>query len=233
MARVHGSAAIVCLVTDRHQLGARMVRTADAPACVIEQVAAAAAAGVDLVHLRELDLPAPELLELASACARATQGTAARVVVNDRVDVAVAAGAAGVHLRGDSVASAAVRAIAPDGFVIGRSIHGISEAIDEDRRGASDYLVLGTVFPTASKATGESVLGAAAIRRVVGAVRAPVLGIGGVTDATLPALAASGAAGFAAIGWFIDAFLGVGAGGALADRVARARRLFDTSRSIS
>ncbi len=233
MALAHRSATLFCLVTERRRLAARVGRTADATACLVEQVAAAAAAGVDIVQLRERDLSAGELLQLAAACVGATRGTATRVVVNDRVDVALAAGAAGVHLRGDSVASPAVRALAPAGFLIGRSVHTVAEAIEEDRRGGADYLVLGTIFPSTSKPATANVVGVQALRQVTGAVGLPVLGIGGVTDSTLSALAASGAAGFAAIGWFIDAFLGAGPGELFRERVERARRLFDTSRSIS
>jgi thiamine-phosphate pyrophosphorylase len=227
-----GPAGIFCLVTDRYRLSALLARPGDAPACLVEQVAAAAAAGIDLVHLRERDLPAHDLLELAAGCVRAARGTRTMVVVNDRVDVALAAGAAGVHLRGDSVPSSVVRAMAPAGFIIGRSVHSIDEAIVEDRGGAVDYLVLGTVFPTVSKPAGHAVIGPAALRQAAAAVTVPVLGIGGVTSLTLPALAATGAAGFAAIGWFIDAFQGSGPEAGLGGQVAGARRLFDTPGSI-
>lgn len=232
MALEHASAAILCLVTDRHRLAACLGRPTEALACLVDQVATAAAAGVDLVHLRERDLPARDLLDLAATCVRATRGTATRIVVNDRVDVALAAGADGVHLRSDSVDAAEVRAMAPKGFVIGRSVHTVAAAIAEADRGSVDYLVLGTIFPTRSKPTGEAVIGPAALRRVVDATTVPVLGIGGVADATLPALATSGAAGFAAIGWFIDAFLSEGPGDGLRARAARVRRLFDTPGSI-
>ncbi len=233
MALDRNPAGLFCLVTDRQRLAARMGRTTDASACLVEQVAAAAAAGVDFVQLRERDLAGRELLDLAAACVSATRGTMTRVLLNDRLDVALAVGASGVHLRGDSVLTAVARTIAPRGFIIGRSVHTVAEGAEEGRRGSADYLVLGTIFPTASKATTDSVIGVAALRRVAGAAAVPVLGIGGVTDSTLPVLAASGAAGFAAIGWFIDAFLGAGSSELFGDRVATARRLFDTSRSIS
>jgi thiamine-phosphate pyrophosphorylase len=228
----HAPRAILCLVTDRWRLAARLAWSSDASACLVEQIAAAAASGVDLVHLRERDLDGRELLELAAACVRATRGTATRVVVNDRMDVALAAGAAGVHLRGDSVDSASARAIAPEGFVIGRSVHGVADAIEEGRRGCCDYLVLGTMFPTRSKAAPDTVIGPAALSSVTAAVSVPVLGIGGVTQSTLPALAACGARGFAAIGWFIDAFLCAEPGVGIGPHVAMARRLFDTPGSI-
>jgi thiamine-phosphate pyrophosphorylase len=227
-----GSHGVLCLVTDRRRLAARLARRAEASACLVDHVKGAAAAGVDLIHLRERDLPARHLLELASACVRAVGGTGTRIVVNDRVDVALAAGASGVHLRGDSVPSSLVRASVPAGFLIGRSVHSVAEAAAEAAAGAIDYLVLGTMFPTASKPTGETVIGPDALQRVVEAVAVPVLGIGGVTAANLPALAATGAAGFAAIGWFIEAYCDGRAGRDFSDRVAWARQLFDTPGSM-
>ena len=229
---VRTSRTLLCLVTDRRRLAARLGRSGEAQACLIEQVEAAAAAGVDLVHLRERDLPARALAQLASACVRAAAGTSTRIVVNDRMDVALAAGASGVHLRSDSIDSARVRAAVPAGFLVGRSVHGTQEAVTEAARGAVDYLVLGTIFPTPSKAAGQPAIGPSALRHAAHSVSLPVLAIGGVTSATIPAVAGSGASGFAAIGWFIDAFGGAGPSKELAVRVAAVRRLFDTSRSI-
>jgi thiamine-phosphate pyrophosphorylase len=215
-------------VTDRRRLASRLGRPGDGWTCLVELAAAAAAAGVDVIQVRERDLPARSLLELTSACIDAVSGTRTRILVNDRVDVALAAGAAGVHLRSDSVPAALVRATAPKGFLIGRSVHGVDEARAEAAPGAADYLVLGTMFPTVSKPAGETVIGPEALRQTVRAVTLPVLGIGGVTDENLPALASAGAAGFAAIGWFIEAYRVVGPAGGFGDRVDRARRLFDT-----
>jgi thiamine-phosphate diphosphorylase len=224
---------VLCLVTDRRRLASRLGRIGDERACLVEQVAAAAAAGVDLIHLRERDLTSRSLLGLAAACVGAASGTRTSIVVNDRVDVALAAGAAGVHLRSDSMPTPLVRASVPQGFVIGRSIHGVDEAVAEAAAGAADYLVLGTMFPTVSKPTGETVIGPRALWRAATAVTVPVLGIGGVTDENLAALAAAGAAGFAAVGWFIEAYSATASAEGFADRLARARHLFDTPRLLS
>ena len=132
-----------------------------------------------------------------------TRGSATRVVVNDRFDVAVACGADGVHLRTDSMPPAAVRSIAPPGWLIGRSVHGIDEA--EHTAGFADYLIAGTVFPTSSKPSVDRFLGERGLTAIVKAVRTPVLAIGGVTIGRLPQLAATGAAGIAAIGLFTAA----------------------------
>ena len=130
----------------------------------------------------------------------ATRGTFTRVIVNDRLDVALACGAAGVHLRGDSIAVADARRLAPGGFLIGRSVRGVDEAVGS---AGADYLVAGTVFPTDSKAGSAAWLGADGLRAIVRAVRTPVLAIGGVTERTVGDVAAAGAAGFAAIGLFL------------------------------
>jgi thiamine-phosphate pyrophosphorylase len=166
----------------------------------VEQAREAAAAGVDLIHVRERDLEARELCELVSGIVRATRGSTTRVVVNDRVDVALACGADGVHLRGDSMPAIRVRAIAPAGFLIGCSGHSAAEAMAS--AGAADYLVAGTVFPTTSKPGMTAFLGVDGLSAVVRAVSVPVLAIGGVTLARAGEAAAAGAAGVAAIGLF-------------------------------
>jgi thiamine-phosphate diphosphorylase len=130
-------------------------------------------------------------------------GTATRVVVNDRVDVALAAGAHGVHLRAESVSAEQVRQIVPDDFLIGRSVHTRTEAVTAARSGV-DYLVAGTVYPTRSKPEGAILLGVGGLAEVVRAVDVPVLAIGGVVADKVGDIAASGAAGVAAIGLFAD-----------------------------
>ena len=189
---------IVCLISDRH-------RDEDQEAArLIDRVAAAARAGITLVQLRERDMGGRALTTLVRRCVDAVRGTPARVVVNDRVDVALAAGAHGVQLRGDSVPAPRVRAIAPPGFLLGRSVHDVSQAQAAARAGGLDYLVFGTTFATASK-PGHAPAGIAALRDVVEASSLPVLAVGGIMVNRLAAVAATGAAGFAAIGLFCDA----------------------------
>jgi thiamine-phosphate diphosphorylase len=168
-----------------------------------ERVAAAAGAGVHLIQIREPDLDAREYVALASACVRAVQGTAARVLVNDRIDVAMAAGASGVHLRTHSVPPLRARALLPRPGLLGQSVHGVDDPERVHAREALDYLVFGTVFTSASK-PGREPAGIDALVRVVAGTPLPVLAIGGVTLARLPELASSGAAGFAAISLFRD-----------------------------
>jgi thiamine-phosphate pyrophosphorylase len=212
---------VICLVTDRHRLDD------PTPSGLIGFVRDAAVAGVDLVQLRERDLPARELLRLAVAVLDVLRGTTARLVVNDRLDVALASRAHGVHLPAASLPPSRVRGVAPAGFLIGRSIHHLSEAADPDE--AVDYLLFGTVFGSRSK-PGIAAAGIPALQEAVARAPRPVLAIGGVTGETAAEVAAAGAAGLAAIDWFV-ALARLGPAPFHAE-VARVRQLFDTRRSV-
>ena len=186
---------VACMITDRARLGAGWE---DA---LVARVAAAARDGVDLVQVRERDLDARALTRVVERCVAAVARTRTRVLVNDRVDVALAAGAHGIHLRGDSMPAPRVRTLTSPGFVIGRSVHSRDEAVRAEADGDLDYLVFGTVFATASK-RGVASAGLAALADVARATRLPVLAVGGVTVARIPRVVEAGAAGFAAIGLF-------------------------------
>jgi thiamine-phosphate pyrophosphorylase len=192
---------ILCLVTDRRRLCAGCSDD-DSRRCVIAQVREAVAAGIDLIQIRERGMEAARLADVVSQALAASRGSSTRIVVNDRLDVAMACGADGVHLRADSVPPASVRALVPAGFLVGRSVH----SADEAARAAPDvdYLIAGTVFPTASKPGALRSLGDAGLAGVTHAVGVPVLAIGGITIEHLPRVAAAGAAGVAAIGLFLD-----------------------------
>jgi thiamine-phosphate pyrophosphorylase len=213
LARVSFERPIVALVTNRHLLPEPKIES------LIELITRAAKAGVNLVHVRERDLPDAELLELTRAACAAVAGTATRVVVNERADIALAAGAHGVHLRADSAPASRVRTT--DSFVIGRSVHSEAEVRAAVADGASDYLVFGTIFPSASKAPDHPAAGLDALRRVCAASDRPVLAIGGVDLANARAIADAGAAGLAAIGLFAGAR-------PLPELVDFLRRSFDT-----
>jgi thiamine-phosphate pyrophosphorylase len=170
--------------------------------CLKAQVRYAIDAGIDVVQVRERDLESRALADLTcELIALIPSGATLRVVINDRLDVALAAGAAGVHLRSDSMSPSAVRSMAPPGFLIGCSVHGPSEAaaVGAD----ADYLIAGTVWESGSKPGGHPVLGSDGLAAVVRAARVPVLAIGGVTAERAADVAAAGAAGIAAIGLFI------------------------------
>jgi thiamine-phosphate diphosphorylase len=188
---------VVCLITDRARGGGGV----DA---VVARAAWAARAGVHLIQVRERDLDGAALTTLVRRCVEAVRGTRARVLVNDRVDVALAAGAHGVHLRADSMPASRVRALCPPGFVVGRSVHTRDEAVAVAAGGGLDYLLFGTVFATASK-PGRPPAGLRALSDVALAVSLPVLAVGGITPDKVHEVVGAGAAGFAAIGMFAAA----------------------------
>lgn len=189
---------VICMITDGRTASSR---SADA---LVDSVAAAGRAGVNLIQIRERDLDDCDLLPLTVRCVAAVAGTHARVVVNDRLDVALAARAHGVHLRSDSFEACRVRSIAPAGFLVGRSIHGVDDARRADENDGLDYLIFGTVFETGSKA-GRRPAGPGALEEIASATAIPVLAVGGVTAENASLVARAGAAGIAAIGLFTDA----------------------------
>jgi thiamine-phosphate pyrophosphorylase len=185
---------VLCLITD----GGRDPRGADA---TVERVTWAARTGVHLVQVRERHLDGRVLTALVRRCVEAVRGSRARVLVNDRLDVALAAGAHGVHLRADSMSAARIRPLCPAGFVVGRSAHARDEAMRVVDEGGLDYLLFGTVFRTLSK-PGQAPAGVEALAAVASAVPVPVLAVGGVSPDNVNEVAAAGAAGLAAIGLF-------------------------------
>jgi thiamine-phosphate pyrophosphorylase len=217
----------ICLVTDRRRLpgdadpGAAGAGGAGEP--LVRLVGHAAEAGVDLIQLREPDLEGAALGALVERCLRAVEGSGTRIVVNDRIDVAMATGAAGVHLTARSVPAARVRSVVSASFLLGRSVHGADEAAAAVAAGGLDYLVFGTVFDTASK-PGCRPAGIEQLRRaVVSAGAIPVLAIGGVSTRNAALVASTGAAGIAAIG----AFLPGAACGPMRQIVGELRAAFD------
>jgi thiamine-phosphate pyrophosphorylase len=202
---------ILCAVTDRRRFQAADARAAcDALVAYAEDLADA---GIDLLQVREPDLDDATLLQLVERTCAATRGSRTRVLVNERVDIALAAGAAGVHLRAASYSAVRARALLGDAAIIGRSVHGADETSAAVAAGGLDYVVFGTVFATRSKPEGHPVAGLDGLRETVRACgRLPVLAIGGVTGARAGEIAATGAAGIAAIGLFLEAGSSVGAG---------------------
>lgn len=184
---------VLCLITDR--------RRWPNEAALIESVGAAARAGVHLIQVREHDLEGRALVSLVRRCVAASRGARARVVVNDRLDVALAAGAHGVHLRETSMPAPCVRTVTPPGFLVGRSVHSVAGARQAWAGGGLDYLVFGPVWPTTSK-PGVSAAGLVTLADVVAGTPLPVLALGGIDVSAAAGLARSGSAGMAAIGFW-------------------------------
>jgi thiamine-phosphate pyrophosphorylase len=157
----------------------------------------AALAGVDFIQVREKDLECRELCYLTEAILYQVRDTATRVLVNDRVDVALATAAHGVHLRESSLPIALVREWVGTDFLIAASVHSLASAQKVSQQ--ADFLLFGPVFDTPTKRIYGEALGLTALKAIVASVNCPVVAVGGV-DATnwrLPII--NGAAGIAAI----------------------------------
>lgn len=191
---------IICVVTR-----ARGARGTPERTVLLERLERAAAAGATMVQVRERQFGDRDLAEFVQDVIAVARPAGALVTVNDRTDVALAAGADGVHLKSDGPLPHDVRTIVPPAFIIGRSVHGDDEAIAMEASGACDYLLFGTVFPSRSKPADHPVAGLDALARVCRRVTIPVVAIGGVTVERAADIARAGAAGVAAISLFSEA----------------------------
>ncbi|MGI9050306.1 MAG: thiamine phosphate synthase [Rubrobacteraceae bacterium] len=166
-------------------------------------VAAALRGGVDLVQLREKSGPALRLYEGAVGIIPKARKLGARVSINDRVDVALATGADGVHLAARSLPPEAARALIPPEMLLGVSVHGLEEARAAVDAGA-DYVTFGHVYPTSSK-PGLPPRGVRGLSEIVESVGVPVLAIGGIDASNVREVLATGAAGIAVISTILAA----------------------------
>ena len=157
--------------------------------------------GAEWIQVRDKEIPARELLELVRRVMALPNPHAARILVNSRVDVAIAAGADGAHLPAGSIAPETWRAIVPAGFQIGVSCHTLEEAIRAEREHA-DYVLFGPVFAPLSKTSDLSPRGLGELRRVSHVLKIPVLALGGITKHNAQACVNAGAAGVAGITLF-------------------------------
>ena len=204
---------VVCYVTDRRSLP--LALSSDAIRMLLRSIESAAAAGADWIQVREKDLCGGETLEVTRAALQSIRVRAphTRILVNDRVDVALAAGAGGVHLseNGFSVSDArrlcerfAHDAGKPLDFLIGVSCHSLGAALGATRDGA-DYITFSPIFHTPSKAFYGPPQGVERLRKVCQAVQIPVIALGGITPENVLSCYEAGAAGAAAIRLFQDA----------------------------
>ena len=181
----------VCFVTDRNATGGRSL---------VDVARSAIEGGVDLIQVREKDLDGADLLALVRAITDLAKsaGGRCRVLVNDRLDVALAARAAGVHLPSEGLPADAVRRAGGKRLLIGRSVHSLAAAREAVKAGP-DYLFFGPVFETPSKVAYGPPQGPELLRKVTVAVRAPVWAIGGITTEIAPGLRGIPIAGVAVI----------------------------------
>ncbi len=179
----------VCYITDRHAVE---------PKPLLPLILEAIRAGVDLVQIREKDLATRRLLELVESALASARGTKTRIVVNDRLDVALALAAHGVHLGSRSLPAEVVRAEVAKDFLVGVSCHSLEEALAAESA-CADYLVLGPIFETPSKIQYGPPLGLTKLREVTAQVKVPVLALGGITVERVQPCLQAGAAGIAGI----------------------------------
>jgi thiamine-phosphate diphosphorylase len=177
----------LCLVTDRRITG---------EAELVDRVARAVAGGVNMVQLREKDLPGGRLLALADALKNAI-GDSALLVINERADVAAHANADGVQLGEEALSVCDARDIIGPNVLVGRSVHSLEGAVQAAQQGA-DFLVVGTMFASASH-PGEEPTGPDLIRKIAMECSLPIIGIGGINLSNIEQVMAAGASGVAVI----------------------------------
>lgn len=206
MARLPSQRPLLCYITDRKAVPGESLEPL---------LASGITAGLDLIQIRERELTVRALLALVAAAVARARGTPTRLLVNDRLDVALAAGA-GLHLPAHGLPVADVRRAYPE-LLLGASCHNLEELARAEAGGA-DFVVFGPVFETPSKKAYGPPLGVEKLAEAARAAKVPVLALGGVTLANAAACLEAGAAGLAAISLFQTA-------ADLADTVRRLRTL--------
>jgi thiamine-phosphate pyrophosphorylase len=177
------------LVTDRHQTNGRPL---------VPLLQRVLTAGVPAIQLRERDLSAKELVTLAREVQAVMASRTSQLLINDRIDVALALEGVGVHLRSNSLPVSVARQLLGAQRLLGISVHAVEEAVQMESQGA-DYIVLGPIYETPTKQMFGPPLGIHTLEKACRLVRIPIIGIGGVTAARVREMRRAGAFGVAVI----------------------------------
>jgi thiamine-phosphate pyrophosphorylase len=188
----HDKRPLFYYITDRRQLTGLALS---------DCIRRALAWGVDFIQIREKDLAERELFDWTCRIAAMARGTGCRILVNGRADIALAAGAHGVHLPSSGLRPSDIRPWLPEDFLIGLSVHSINEVRDDFVQGA-DYVLAGPVFPTASKLRYGPPIGLKRLQQICSRARLPVFGLGGIHPEVIGSVLDSGASGIAGISIF-------------------------------
>jgi thiamine-phosphate pyrophosphorylase len=191
--------------------------------------AAALAGGADMIQLRDKAGDLRELLPQARAIQALCRSQGAIFIVNDRLDLALAAGADGVHVGQEDLPAGAARRLLPPGRILGVSTHTLEQA-EAARLAGADYIGFGPMFPTGTKDTGHTPRGLEGLRGVHAAISLPILAIGGITLETVEGVIAAGATAPAVISAIVAAPDIDGAAAAFRERVAAAKARGGASR---
>jgi len=179
----------VCYITDRKSC----------PIPLLQNIKLVIESSVDYIQIREKDLTARELFSLAKEVRALALGHETKVLVNDRLDIALAAGLDGIHLRQESIRPDQIRdRLVCQNFIIGASTHSFDELRRAENQGA-DYVTLGPIFFSPSKAIYGEPLGLEALKRITRYTSVPVLALGGVDKTNYKECLRTGASGIAAI----------------------------------
>jgi thiamine-phosphate pyrophosphorylase len=165
---------------------------------IVQSVEEAIAGGVSMVQLREKDISSRDFYEIALAVQAVTRKHRIPLVINDRLDIALAVGAEGLHIGQSDLPLKEARRLAGENLFIGVSTSTVEEALEAERQGA-DYLGVGPVYPTGSKADAGAAIGSLGLQAICAAVKIPVVGIGGIDRVNAPMVMEAGAAGAAVI----------------------------------
>lgn len=163
-----------------------------------ELAAQAVDGGADVIQLRDKRLPAPDLLEAATAVRKITRDSGALFIVNDHLDLALRVGADGVHLGAADIPLPEARSLSPPGFIIGASVGSVAGALRAEAAGA-DYVALSPTFATGSKSDAGPGLGLSVLSAIGAAVSVPLIAIGGINAGNVADVIAAGADGVAVI----------------------------------